>query len=48
MVAVKARMVPAASDIALLRSINRLEREFKSKFPVTTWLFFEPDTTDDN
>jgi hypothetical protein len=30
----------------MLNAINRVEVEFKAEFPVTTWLFFEPDNSD--
>jgi hypothetical protein len=26
--------------------INRVEREFRTRFESTTWLFFEPDIED--
>jgi cation diffusion facilitator family transporter len=46
MVAVKARMVPTGTEAGMLHAINKIEREFKTRFPSTTWLFFEPDHTD--
>ena len=46
MVAVKARMVPTGSEEGLLRAVNRVERDFRERFPMTTWLFFEPDLED--
>ena len=46
MVAVKARMHPTGSETELVNSINRVEREFREAFPMTTWLFFEPDNAD--
>ncbi len=46
MVAVKARMRPTGSENELINAINRVEREFRKAFPITTWLFFEPDNTD--
>jgi cation diffusion facilitator family transporter len=46
MVAVKAKMVITGSERGMLEAINRVEAEFKQSFPITTWLFFEPDYTD--
>ncbi len=46
MVAVKARMRPAASALALVEAINRVERSFREAFPQVRWLFFEPDVAD--
>jgi len=46
MVAVKARMLCTGSERDLIESINRVEREFRERFPSTTWLFFEPDVED--
>jgi cation diffusion facilitator family transporter len=46
MVAVKARMRPAPSALALVESVNRVERSFRSAFPQVQWLFFEPDVAD--
>jgi len=47
MVAVKAGMLPTGSENELLNAINRVEREFREAFPMTTWLFFEPDNSDE-
>jgi cation diffusion facilitator family transporter len=47
MVAIKARMRPTGSEEELINAINRVEREFHEAFPMTTWLFFEPDNQDD-
>jgi len=47
-VAVKARMAITGTEEGMLDAINRVEVAFKQKFPVTAWLFFEPDNTDDN
>jgi cation diffusion facilitator family transporter len=44
MVAVKARMQPAASAAALVDSINRVEAAVRAAFPEVGWVFFEPDT----
>jgi cation diffusion facilitator family transporter len=46
MVAVKARMVPTGSERDLIAAINRVERDFRSRFEMTSWLFFEPDVED--
>ena len=46
MVAIKARMVPTGSEQGLIAAINKVEREFRSRFEITTWLFFEPDVED--
>jgi cation diffusion facilitator family transporter len=46
MVAIKARMVPTGSEQGLIDAINRVEREFRSRFEITSWLFFEPDVED--
>ena len=43
MVAVKAKMSPASSALALVEAINRVERGFRQSFPEVRWLFFEPD-----
>jgi cation diffusion facilitator family transporter len=47
MVAVKARMAHTGTEQNMVRAMNRVEAEFKTAFPVTTWLFFEPDISDD-
>ncbi len=46
MVAVKARMRPAASAQALVQAVNRVEQSFRAAFPQVQWLFFEPDVAD--
>jgi len=46
MVAVKARMLRTGSERDLIAAINTVEREFRERFPTTTWLFFEPDVED--
>lgn len=46
MVAVKARMIPTGSEAGLITAINKVEREFRSRFGITSWLFFEPDVED--
>jgi divalent metal cation (Fe/Co/Zn/Cd) transporter len=45
-VAIKAKMAPAGSETDLINAINRVERDFKATFPITKWLFFEPDNND--
>ena len=46
MLAVKARMQPAASDVALIEAINAVERQLRTAFPQLRWIFFEPDLRD--
>ena len=46
MVAVKARMQPQGSEVALIEAINRVEAAFRMAFPEVAWLFFEPDVED--
>jgi hypothetical protein len=46
MVAVKARMQPTGSDRKMVEAINSVERDFRARFTMTTWLFFEPDIED--
>ena len=46
MVAIKARMQPQGSEVALIEAINRLEAGFRVAFPEVAWLFFEPDIED--
>jgi len=46
MVSVKARMVPTASDRALIEAINTVERAMKAQFADVRWSFFEPDLVD--
>jgi divalent metal cation (Fe/Co/Zn/Cd) transporter len=47
MVAAKVRMAPTGSEAGMVEAINRVETDFKAAFPVTAWLFFEPDNKDD-
>jgi cation diffusion facilitator family transporter len=47
MVAVKARMAVTGTEKGMLKAINAVERDFRIEFPVTAWLFFEPDHADD-
>ena len=46
MLAVKARMQPQASDVALIEAINAVERDLRNAFPQLRWIFFEPDLRD--
>ena len=46
MVAVKARMQPQGSEVALVEAINRVEAGFRAAFPQVRWMFFEPDVED--
>ena len=46
MVAVKARMQPAGSEVALIEAINVVERGLRVAFPQVRWVFFEPDLHD--
>ncbi len=46
LVAVKAKMSPAPSAVALVDAINRVEQRFRHSFPEVRWLFFEPDLVD--
>jgi cation diffusion facilitator family transporter len=46
MVAVKAKMRPAVTGLALVEAINRVEQSFRAAFPQVQWMFFEPDVRD--
>jgi len=46
MVAVKARMRPLGTDVALIEAINTVERSLRATFPQVRWVFFEPDLAD--
>jgi len=46
LVAVKARMQPQGSELALVEAINRVEVGFRAAFPQVRWIFFEPDISD--
>lgn len=46
MLAVKARMRPAGSEVALVEAINAVERGLRVAFPKLRWIFFEPDLRD--
>jgi len=46
MVAIKARMLPQASDQDLVKAINSVEAAFRARFDSVRWLFFEPDIDD--
>jgi cation diffusion facilitator family transporter len=42
-IAVQAEMAPAASALALIEAINRVEASLQGAFPQALWVFFEPD-----
>ena len=46
MVAVKARMRPLGSDVALIEAINAVEARMRAEFAQVRWIFFEPDLAD--
>ena len=46
MVAVKARMQPAADNESLIAAINTVEAAMKAQFDDVRWSFFEPDFAD--
>jgi cation diffusion facilitator family transporter len=46
MVAVKARMHPVGSDVALIEAINTVEARMRAEFAQLRWIFFEPDLAD--
>ena len=46
MVAVKARMHPVGSDVALIDAINAVEARMRAQFAQLRWIFFEPDLAD--
>jgi len=46
MVAIKAKMQPQASDIAMVKAINKVEAGFRKQFDSVRWMFFEPDVDD--
>lgn len=46
MVAVKARMHPTGSDVALIDAINAVEASVRGEFAQVRWIFFEPDLAD--
>ena len=46
MVAVKARMQPVGSDVALIAAINAVEARMRAEFTQLRWIFFEPDLAD--
>ncbi|QJR14995.1 cation diffusion facilitator family transporter [Usitatibacter palustris] len=46
MIAVKARMRPTGTDVALVEGINKTEVAFREAFPQVAFLFFEPDLKD--
>lgn len=48
MVAVKAKMKDTTTDDQLIDNINTCEVELKKIIPAVSWIFFEPDVTDEN
>jgi len=46
MVAVKAKMKPAGTDVKLVENVNATEAVFRQQFPQVAFLFFEPDFHD--
>jgi divalent metal cation (Fe/Co/Zn/Cd) transporter len=46
MVSAKVQMAGAGSVPALVESINRVETEFRQRYPQVRWSFFEPDVKD--
>ncbi len=46
MVAVKAKMAPMPSALAMVAAINDVERDLRASFPDVRWSFFEPDVAD--
>ncbi|HTQ99764.1 MAG TPA: cation diffusion facilitator family transporter [Candidatus Acidoferrum sp.] len=46
MLAVKAQMRPATSDLALIDAINAVEKRLRQRYPQVLWCFFEPDYQD--
>jgi cation diffusion facilitator family transporter len=46
MVAVKARMAATGTELDMIGAINTVERDFRSAFPIVSWIFFEPDVED--
>ncbi|MEZ5461853.1 cation diffusion facilitator family transporter [Dokdonella sp.] len=46
MVSVKARMQESVSALAMIGDINKVEREFRARFPAVRFSFFEPDNSD--
>jgi cation diffusion facilitator family transporter len=48
MVSVKANMHATGNEDAMIRTINRVEKDFREAFPEVEWLFFEPDIQADD
>ncbi|HKE48328.1 MAG TPA: cation diffusion facilitator family transporter [Rhodanobacteraceae bacterium] len=46
MVSIKAEMLPDATALDLINSVNAVERAMKERFPEIRWSFFEPDIAD--
>ncbi|APV51208.1 cation efflux family transporter [Betaproteobacteria bacterium GR16-43] len=43
MVALKVKMKPTGSDVALIENVNAVEAKFRERFPQVKFLFMEPD-----
>ena len=46
MVSVTARMAPTGPEVGMIAAINRVEADFRTRFSMIGWLFFEPDLED--
>jgi len=46
MLALKVRLHPQGSEVAMIEAINRVERGIRAAFPQVRWIFFEPDLRD--
>lgn len=42
-IAVQAELAPVESATELVRTIDRIERELKVRFPDARWIYFEPE-----
>ncbi|MDG2338971.1 MAG: cation efflux family transporter, partial [Gammaproteobacteria bacterium] len=48
MVAIKAELTEQEDAMKLIADINKVEADFRARFPTVAWCFFEPDNTDDD
>jgi len=46
MVAVKAKLHATGSERGMIEAVNRIESDLRARFPMVSWLFFEPDLAD--
>jgi divalent metal cation (Fe/Co/Zn/Cd) transporter len=46
MVAIKVKMKPAGTDVALIENLNAVEAKFRVQFPEVAFIFMEPDLHD--